>query len=85
MAAGVPARVPVKIAVRLPNWLGDTVMAVPAIRSLRDTFPDAQVLLAGIGADGVESDSPVTGGAGSSPTRRLSRRRDSIRSTNICN
>ena len=47
MAAGVPARVSVKIAVRLPNWLGDTVMAVPAIRSLRDTFPDAQVLLAG--------------------------------------
>jgi heptosyltransferase II len=47
VAAGVPARVPVKIAVRLPNWLGDTVMAVPAIRSLRETFRDAQVLLAG--------------------------------------
>jgi heptosyltransferase II len=47
MAASVPARVPVKIAVRLPNWLGDTVMAVPAIRSLRETFSDAQVLLAG--------------------------------------
>jgi len=39
--------VPVKIAVRLPNWLGDTVMAVPAIRSLRETFPDATMLLAG--------------------------------------
>jgi heptosyltransferase-2 len=37
----------VKIAVRLPNWLGDTVMAAPALRSLRDTFADAQVLLAG--------------------------------------
>ena len=36
-----------KLAVRLPNWLGDTVMAVPAIRALRETFPDAQVLLAG--------------------------------------
>jgi lipopolysaccharide heptosyltransferase II len=47
VAAGVPARVSVKIAVRLPNWLGDTVMAVPAIRSLRDRFPDAEVLLAG--------------------------------------
>ena len=47
MAAGLPARVPVKIAVRLPNWLGDTVMAVPAIRALRETFPDAPVLLAG--------------------------------------
>ncbi len=47
MAAGVPPRVPVKIAVRLPNWLGDTVMAVPAIRSLRETFSEAQMLLAG--------------------------------------
>jgi heptosyltransferase-2 len=47
MAASVPPRVSVKIAVRLPNWLGDTVMAVPAIRSLRETLPDAQVLLAG--------------------------------------
>ena len=47
MAPGLPARVPVKIAVRLPNWLGDTVMAVPAIRALRDTFPDAKLLLAG--------------------------------------
>jgi heptosyltransferase-2 len=47
MAAGVPPRMPVKIAVRLPNWLGDTVMAVPAIRSLRETFSEAQMLLAG--------------------------------------
>jgi heptosyltransferase-2 len=47
MAAGVPPRVPVKIAVRLPNWLGDTVMAVPAIRSLRERFSEAQMLLAG--------------------------------------
>jgi heptosyltransferase-2 len=37
----------VKLAVRLPNWLGDTVMAVPALRALRETFPDARVLLAG--------------------------------------
>ncbi len=36
-----------KIAVRLPNWLGDTVMAVPALRSLREAFPEAHVLLAG--------------------------------------
>lgn len=36
-----------KIAVRLPNWLGDTVMAVPALRAIRDTFREARVLLAG--------------------------------------
>jgi heptosyltransferase-2 len=37
----------VKIAVRLPNWLGDTVMAVPALRSIRAAFPEAEILLAG--------------------------------------
>ena len=36
-----------RIAVRLPNWLGDTVMAVPAIRSIREALPEAHVLLAG--------------------------------------
>ncbi len=33
--------------VRLPNWLGDTVMAVPAIRALRQALEGAPLLLAG--------------------------------------
>ena len=36
-----------KIAVRLPNWLGDTVMAVPALVALRAAWPDAELLAAG--------------------------------------
>ena len=36
-----------RLIVRLPNWLGDTVMAVPALASLRAAFPDARVLAAG--------------------------------------
>lgn len=36
-----------KIAVRLPNWLGDTVMAVPAVRAVRAAQPEARLLLAG--------------------------------------
>src|SRR3989442_131732 len=36
-----------KLAVRLPNWLGDTVMAVPALVALRATWPQAEVLAAG--------------------------------------
>jgi lipopolysaccharide heptosyltransferase II len=35
------------VIVRLPNWLGDTVMAVPAIRALRQAAPGERLLLAG--------------------------------------
>jgi heptosyltransferase-2 len=35
------------LIVRLPNWLGDTVMAVPALRALRNGWPDARLALAG--------------------------------------
>ena len=35
------------LIVRLPNWLGDTVMAVPALRSLRTGAPDTRVVLVG--------------------------------------
>ena len=38
---------PSRVIVRLPNWLGDTVMAVPALRAIRTGWPDAAVLLAG--------------------------------------
>ena len=38
---------PDRVIVRLPNWLGDTVMAVPALRALRAAWPDARVLAAG--------------------------------------
>ena len=30
-----------KILVRLPNWLGDAIMATPAIESLKASYPDA--------------------------------------------
>ncbi len=32
-----------KIALFLPNWIGDVVMATPAIRAVRDRFPDAEL------------------------------------------
>jgi lipopolysaccharide heptosyltransferase II len=35
------------VAVRLPNWLGDTVMAVPALAAIRAAWPEARVLAAG--------------------------------------
>ena len=47
MAGGLPARVPATLAVRLPNWMGDTVMAVPALVALRRGLPDTRLLLAG--------------------------------------
>jgi heptosyltransferase II len=32
------------LAIFLPNWIGDVVMATPAIRALRERYPDARML-----------------------------------------
>jgi heptosyltransferase-2 len=34
-----------KILVRGTNWVGDSVMSIPALRALRATFPDASITL----------------------------------------
>ncbi len=34
-----------RIAVRLPNWLGDAVMATPALQALHQIFPNAPVTI----------------------------------------
>jgi len=47
VAGGLQARVLERLSVRLPNWLGDTVMAVPALRALRAAWGDGRILLAG--------------------------------------
>src|SRR5262249_54248329 len=33
-----------KLAVFLPNWVGDAVMATPALRGLRTQFADAEII-----------------------------------------
>lgn len=33
-----------KLAVWLPNWIGDVAMATPALRALRDHFADAEIV-----------------------------------------
>lgn len=46
-----------KIVVRGTNWIGDAVMTIPALRSLRAVFPDAEIsLLTRSWADGVFRD-----------------------------
>lgn len=35
------------ILIRMPNWLGDCVMAMPAVQHLHTIFPDAKIYLAG--------------------------------------
>jgi heptosyltransferase-2 len=32
-----------RLVIRLPNWVGDAVMATPGLRSMRRGFPDAQI------------------------------------------
>ena len=38
---------PARLVVRLPNWLGDAVMAIPSLVAVRNAFPQAHLALAG--------------------------------------
>jgi heptosyltransferase-2 len=38
---------PRSIVVRLPNWVGDAAMASPAVRALRERFPESEIFLHG--------------------------------------
>src|SRR5688572_26773188 len=38
---------PARILILSPNWLGDAVMALPAIADIRRAFPSARVVVAG--------------------------------------
>ncbi len=35
-----------KIIIRVPNWIGDSILSVPAIKSLSKNFPGAQIWIA---------------------------------------
>jgi heptosyltransferase-2 len=35
-----------KIIIRVPNWIGDAVLSLPAIESIKQDFPDAEIWIA---------------------------------------
>ncbi|MCJ7581871.1 MAG: lipopolysaccharide heptosyltransferase II [Candidatus Aminicenantes bacterium] len=37
-----------KIAVRAPNWIGDSILALPALSALHENFPDAEIWICGL-------------------------------------
>lgn len=39
---------PRRLVVRMPNWLGDAVMALPALQAVRHAYPDAWIAAAAI-------------------------------------
>ena len=41
---------PDRLVIRLPNWLGDVVMALPAVTAVREAFPSAHLTVAAIGS-----------------------------------
>ena len=36
---------PHRIVIRAPNWVGDSVLSVPAMKAVRDRFPNAEITL----------------------------------------
>ena len=79
------ASVPARIAILAPNWLGDAVMALPALQTLRDHHPDAHLAVAarpGVAplfamVPGVDAVIPLESRGGLSHVRRW--RRDAAR------
>jgi len=47
VAASIPTGELRRVLVRCPNWLGDTVMAIPTLRALRAALPAAELWCAG--------------------------------------
>jgi len=37
-----------KIVVRTPNWIGDSILAIPSIRCLKENFPNDQICIAAL-------------------------------------
>jgi heptosyltransferase II len=44
----VADRAPRRLVIRMPNWLGDAVMALPAVRGVRGAFPEAHLSIAAL-------------------------------------
>lgn len=62
MRAGEPVTPPSRLVVRTPNWLGDAVMALPAVAALRRAWPETAVTVAAPAAIAPLFDEDLGGG-----------------------
>ena len=52
-----------RLVIRAPNWLGDAVMALPALAAVRAALPDTRIAIAAIAGVAPIFDEETTGGA----------------------
>ena len=53
----------VRLVIRAPNWLGDAVMALPALAAVRAALPDTRIAIAAIAGVAPIFEEETTGGA----------------------
>ncbi len=70
-----PSVAPARLVIRAPNWLGDAVMALPAMAAIRAALPDSHLTIAALASVGpiFDEDTPAAPDAVLTVTRATGR------------